>query len=131
MIPTESIIFLYKPSLHKFIKFNKLLWSLKDYLLLKKNSFMKIGTITLHFVLPSETLKEKRRFINSIKDKTRAKFNVSIAEIDLLDKINESIVGIAFISNDGNYTNQVVSSIVDYLEKEFIGLINDYSVEIL
>jgi len=92
---------------------------------------MKIGTITLHFVLPSETLKEKRRFINSIKDKTRAKFNVSIAEIDLLDKINESIVGIAFISNDGNYTNQVVSSIVDYLEKEFIGLINDYSVEIL
>jgi uncharacterized protein YlxP (DUF503 family) len=92
---------------------------------------MKIGTITLHFFLPSRTLKEKRRYLNSIKDKTRTKFNISIAEVGLLDNVSESIVGIAFVANDGNYTNQVVSSIIDYLEKEFPGFIIDYNVEIL
>jgi uncharacterized protein YlxP (DUF503 family) len=92
---------------------------------------MKIGTITLHFFFPSRTLKEKRRYLNSIKDKTRIKFNISIAEVGLLDNVSESIVGIAFVANDGNYTNQVVSSIIDYLEKEFPGFIIDYNVEIL
>jgi len=66
---------------------------------------MKIGTITLYFVFPSRTLKEKRRYLNSIKDKTRSKFNISIAEVGLLDNVSESIVGIAFVSNDGNHTN--------------------------
>lgn len=92
---------------------------------------MLIGTIQIHLFLPSRTLKEKRRIINSIKDKTRNKFNVSIAEIDFNDDHHNALIGIAIVGNDGNYLNSVLYSIIDFINSEFPSMISDYNIEIL
>ncbi|MFN4246050.1 MAG: DUF503 domain-containing protein, partial [Brevinematia bacterium] len=62
---------------------------------------MLIGTIQISLFLPSRTLKEKRRIINSLKDKTRNRFNVSIAEVGLNDDHRNALIGVAVVSNDG------------------------------
>lgn len=92
---------------------------------------MLIGTIQLYLFLPSRTLKEKRQIINSIKDRTRSKFNVSIAEIDFNDNHSNALLGIAVVGNDGNYLNSVLYSIVNFIEKEFPSMVSDYTIEIL
>ncbi|MGB9620949.1 MAG: DUF503 domain-containing protein [Brevinematia bacterium] len=104
---------------------------MKSHLSLSENENMLIGTIQLHFVFPSRSLKEKRRIINSIKDKTKNKFNVSIAEIDFNDDHNNALIGIAMVSNDGKHLNSVLYSIIDFLEKEFPGMLTDHHIEIL
>lgn len=92
---------------------------------------MLIGTIQIYLFLPSRTLKEKRRILNSIKDKTRNKFNVSIAEIDFNDDHHNSLIGIAIVGNDGNYLNSVLYSIVDFINSEFPSIVSNYTIEIL
>ncbi|MCX8028740.1 MAG: DUF503 domain-containing protein [Brevinematales bacterium] len=92
---------------------------------------MLVGIIQLHLIIPARTLKEKRRIINSIKDKTRNKFNVSIAEIDHNDSHSRALIGIAVISNDGNHINSTLHSILNYLDMEFPGLVNNYDIEII
>ncbi len=92
---------------------------------------MLIGTIQISLFLPSRTLKEKRRIINSLKDKTRRKFNASVAEIDFNDHHQNALVGIAVISNDGKHLNSVLYSILDFINNEFPSMISDYKIEIL
>ncbi len=55
--------------------------------------------VTLH--LPeSQSLKEKRRVLKSIKDRVRSGFNVSVSEIGEHDKWQAAVLGFAMISND-------------------------------
>ncbi|MCS7298379.1 MAG: DUF503 domain-containing protein [Spirochaetia bacterium] len=92
---------------------------------------MLIGTIRLHLYLDTKTLKEKRRIISSLKEKTRNKFNASIAEVDYNDDHSNAVIGIAVVSNDGNYLNSVLYSILDFINKEFPTIVGDYQVEII
>lgn len=92
---------------------------------------MLIGTIRLHLYLDTRTLKEKRRIISSLKEKTRNKFNASVAEVDLNDDHSSAVIGIAVVSNDGNHLNSVLYSILDFINKEFPTIVGDYQVEII
>jgi len=47
----------------------------------------------------ARTLKDKRRTLASLKDQLRAKFNVSVAEVDGLDCIRSATLGVAHVSN--------------------------------
>ncbi|MEN2997995.1 MAG: DUF503 domain-containing protein [Brevinematia bacterium] len=92
---------------------------------------MLIGTLQIHLSLPSRTLKEKRRIVNSLKDRTRSKFNASVAEVEYNDDCHNALIGIAVVSNNGNHLNSVLCSIIDFINAEFPGLMSDYKVEIL
>ncbi len=62
---------------------------------------MNLGVLTLDLSLPGcDNLKEKRHRLRGVIERTRGKFNVSAAEIGLLDHHRDSIVAIAMISND-------------------------------
>ena len=92
---------------------------------------MHIGVCTLHLrLLESRSLKEKRRAIKSIKDRIRNKFNVSIAEIDKLDKWQWATLGVAFVSNDVRLTNSTLSNIVDFINGTHTVELVDYEIEI-
>lgn len=92
---------------------------------------MLIGTIRLHLHLDTRTLKEKRRIISSLKEKTRNKFNVSIAEVDYNDDHGNALIGIAVVSNNGNHLNSVLYSIIEFINREFPTIVSDYQVEII
>ena len=92
---------------------------------------MHIGVCTLHLrLLENHSLKGKRRAIKSIKDRVRSKFNVSIAEIDGLDKWQWATLGVVCVSNDNRFANSVLSKIVDFVDGIRAVELVDYEIEI-
>ncbi len=94
---------------------------------------MTIGALVVTLRLPeNHSLKGKRRVVKSITAQVRSKFNVSIAEIDDHDTWQVATLGVSCVSNDGRYVNEVLSNVVNLIERargdaELV----DYEIEIL
>ncbi len=92
---------------------------------------MHIGICTLYLrLLEARSLKEKRRVIKSIKDRIGNKFNVSIAEVDKLDKWQWATLGTVCVSNDAGFTNSMLSNVVNFVEQTHLVELVDYEIEI-
>lgn len=60
-----------------------------------------VAALAVSFHIPaSQSLKEKRRVLKSIKDRIRNRFNVSVSEIGDLDKWQASVIGVCVIGTD-------------------------------
>ena len=93
---------------------------------------MHIGTLTITIYLhAAESLKDKRSVVKSLIETTRRKFNVSIAEVDDLDKWRRATIGVACVANDAQYVNRVLDKIVDELEGNPAIEIGEVALELL
>jgi uncharacterized protein len=80
---------------------------------------MHIGTLTVTIHLAEGfSLKDKRQVVKSLVETTRRKFNVSIAEVDDLDIWRRATLGIAVVSKDAKFCNQVLDKVLDYFETQ-------------
>lgn len=71
-----------------------------------------IGVLTLDIhVEESHSLKEKRHVVKSLKDRLRAHFNVSVAEIDGLDSWQHAVVAAVTVSSDRIRATQILSAV--------------------
>ncbi|HHY20043.1 MAG TPA: DUF503 domain-containing protein [Firmicutes bacterium] len=78
---------------------------------------MIIGTLTIRLYAPwVHSLKEKRMEVKSLIDKTKNKFNVSIAEIEGMDTHQIIVLGIGCVSNDTKYVNSVLDEVINFIE---------------
>ena len=75
------------------------------------------------------SLKEKRRYIKSLKDKIRQQFNASIAEIDGLNEWQKSVLAIVMISNERIYLEKQVAAIETLVLQVHDVQITDIKVE--
>jgi len=83
---------------------------------------MHILLITLELHIPlAHSLKDKRSYIKSLKDRISHRFNVSIAEIDFLDDWQRAMFGICIISNDKSYLDKQYS-LIESMVIDFSGL---------
>ena len=64
----------------------------------------------------SHSLKEKRMVVRSIKDRTRLKFNVAIAEVASQDSWQEIVLGFAVVANEKVFVRQMVQKIVGFID---------------
>ena len=64
----------------------------------------------------SQSLKDKRRVITSLKSRTRNKFNVSIAEVEHNESWQLATLGIACVSNSSRHADELVGAVVDFIE---------------
>jgi hypothetical protein len=79
---------------------------------------MNIGVCKIDLRIPeNETLKGKRMVVQSIIARVRDKFHVSVAEVDNGDMWQIATIGVCCVSNDSRHTNEVISRIVDFIEK--------------
>lgn len=93
---------------------------------------MRLGNCVIKIYIPDATsLKEKRSVLKGLKDRIRKKFNVSISEIDENDNHRVSVLAIATVANKNSYVNQVLSSVIAYMEKQKNLNILEYTTEIL
>jgi uncharacterized protein YlxP (DUF503 family) len=72
------------------------------------------------------SLKGKRQVIKPIIALIKNKYNVSVAEVEDNDLWQIATLGICFISNDRQYTDEVITSIINFInsgrfEVEIIG----------
>lgn len=93
---------------------------------------MIIGTCKIQLLADwCHSLKEKRMVVNRIIDRVSNKFNVSIGEIDDLDKHNSIILGIAVISNSRKHAESVLQSVINFIEGISEAYIVNIETEIL
>ena len=89
-----------------------------------------LGLVELH--LPDVgSLKDKRHVLKGLKAKVRARFEVSVAEVDHQDVWQRATLAIAYVSADARHANTVISKAMDFIEDNVAGRVIDTSVEIL
>lgn len=78
---------------------------------------MLIASCEFKLYLPGAfTLKDKRKTIKSLLQKSKNKFNFSAAEVDGQDYIQTAILGVAAVGNDYQYLQSVMDKYRDFLE---------------
>ena len=94
---------------------------------------MFVGLIKLNLTinLQISSLKDKRRIVKGIKDKLRNSFNISISEIDQLDKYYQAGLGISLVSNEKKTINTVIGRILNTMENMSSVTIENIETEIL
>ncbi|MCJ7605505.1 MAG: DUF503 domain-containing protein [Dehalococcoidales bacterium] len=94
---------------------------------------MNVGVAKVSLRLPENlSLKGKRQVLKSIISRVRNKFDVAVAEVDNNDNWYLMTIGISTISNDRRHTNQVLSNVVEFIEKaRFEAEMLDYEIEII
>ncbi len=78
---------------------------------------MIVGACRIILHLPdAHSLKEKRHVVKSIIARVHNQFNVSAAEVEDQDLWQRAVLGIAVVSNDTQHANEVLSTIVNFIE---------------
>ena len=75
-----------------------------------------VGLCTVELFIPeSQSLKDKRQVLLSLKDRLREKFNLSVAEVDGQDLWQKAVLGLACVANEGRYVNQVLDQALNVI----------------
>jgi uncharacterized protein YlxP (DUF503 family) len=77
---------------------------------------MIVGVLTAQLHLHGiNSLKEKRSIIKSLLGRLKSRFNISISEVDHQDEKSSAVVGISLVSNDTQFINKQLDSIIDFM----------------
>jgi len=80
---------------------------------------MLIGSLQIELHLPAAgSLKEKRFILKSLKTRIRNKFNISVAEVDYLDKWQRTVLGITCVANERRFLDETLAKVYNAVEKE-------------
>ena len=91
---------------------------------------LHIGTLQVRFILrQSRTLKDKRQVVQSIKDKLRGSFNVSVAEVDFMDDRQQAVLGIAMVSNDPAHLQGALQQILAALRSHPVAELAEHELQ--
>ena len=72
----------------------------------------------LTFYIPhADSLKDKRSVCRSLIDKTRKRYNASVAEVDTQDKHQILTIGVAVISGDASQAEHFMDEIIRFMEQ--------------
>lgn len=78
---------------------------------------MTVGVARVIFMLHEvHSLKDKRRIVKSLVEKSQNRFGVSVAEVADQDSHHRAVIGIAVIGNNGRVLNSVLDRIIDFME---------------
>jgi uncharacterized protein YlxP (DUF503 family) len=93
---------------------------------------MFVGVMKLGFHLPgARSLKDKRMVVRSFRDRVRARFDVSIAEIEHQDLHQRATFGVAVVSSDAGVCDEVLTSVASLANGVRDALLVDRKTEIM
>jgi uncharacterized protein YlxP (DUF503 family) len=93
---------------------------------------MRVGICKIWLRVPeSHSLKEKRKVVKSIIDRSKNRFNIAIAEVDALDAHQQAVLGIVSVSNDSRHLHRLLSNVVNFIEDTYLAELMDYEIEML
>ena len=76
-----------------------------------------LATLTIHLHLPTcASLKEKRGRIKPLISRLHREFNVSVAEVDLNDSWQETVIGCVMIGNDQAFLHSALQTVAKWME---------------
>ena len=75
--------------------------------------------LEITFTFSSDSLKDKRRILQSMMKKVSAKYGVSVAETGDQDVINQAILGMGIVSNSYAFAEKMLNQAVDFCEANY------------
>ena len=91
-----------------------------------------VGLCTIElFIADSQSLKDKRQVLLSLKDRLRQKFNLSVAEVDAHDLWQKAVLALACVSNDGRYVNQILDQALNLVRGQMVVEVVQSRIELL
>jgi uncharacterized protein len=92
---------------------------------------MVIGVCTVVLHIPgSASLKDKRRAVKSLKDRLHNEYNLSVAEVGDLELWQRATLGLAVVSGDAGFCDQVLAKAMDFIRRDNAVELLDYQTEI-
>lgn len=93
---------------------------------------MVVGVLEVRMAIyEAQSLKDKRRVVRSLKDRLAARHNISIAEVDDLDKWQVATFGVAMVANESRFVQSALAKIVDEFRACPHASLLDYDIELL
>ena len=92
---------------------------------------MLVASCEIKLYLPGvSTLKDKRKIVKSLLQKTKNKFNLAAAEVDSQDYIQTAVLGIAAVGSDYKNLQSLMDKYLDFIESFPEFLLTDFEVTI-
>ena len=80
---------------------------------------MIIGVLKAQMHLHGITsLKQKRSIVKSVIGRLKARFNISIAEVDHNDNKTSAVLAVAIVSNDTQFIDKQLDAIIAFMQKD-------------
>jgi uncharacterized protein YlxP (DUF503 family) len=93
---------------------------------------MIVGVSSIEIFFPeNHSLKDKRQAIKRIVEKTRAKFNISVMEVEQTNLWQRASIGFSIIGVKKNHVSSAIENVYKYVESLYIGTIIDTKTEII
>lgn len=93
---------------------------------------MFVGVLRLTFHVPhARSLKEKRSVVRKFRDRVRARFDVSIAEVDAQDLHQKAVFGVAVVSGDASMCDSILEQVARSAEVQENAVLAGRSTEII
>ena len=93
---------------------------------------MIVGVLKLSlFLRGNRSLKGKRHVTKKIKDRIKARYNVSISEIDASESWERFYIGISMIGDDGKFMDSVLNKIKTDIDALCLAEILDENIEFI
>ncbi|WP_456464989.1 DUF503 domain-containing protein [Persephonella sp.] len=81
---------------------------------------MFIGSIVFDLHIPySNSLKEKRMVIRSVKEKLKSKFNVSVSEVGDQNLWQSAQIAVVMVAPDQKQVEKVMQNVINFVEVNF------------
>lgn len=91
---------------------------------------MVVGICTIVIHLPfSQSLKDKRKVLKSLKDRLRGRHNISVAEVDSQDLWQRSVLGIAAVADGRAALERLFGLLLGEIEALIPGEIVDREID--
>ena len=93
---------------------------------------MFVGVLRLTFHIPAaRSLKEKRSVVRKFRDRVRARYDVSIAEIAEQDVHQRAVFGVAVVSGDAAVCDSVLEQVARAAETQEDAILTQRETEVI
>jgi uncharacterized protein YlxP (DUF503 family) len=91
-----------------------------------------VGVLRLTFHVPhARSLKDKRSVVRKFRDRVRARFDVSIAEVGEQDKLQLAVFGVAVVSGDRAVCESVLEQVARAAETQEDAVLTARATELI
>ena len=93
---------------------------------------MFVGVLRLTFHIPhARSLKDKRRVVRKFRDRVRARFDVSVAEVGAQDLHQRAVFGVSVVSGDAAVCDSVLEQVARAAETQEEAVLTDRVTEVI
>jgi len=92
--------------------------------------FVAVARLTLQ-IPESGSLKAKRQVLRRVTDRVKARFNVSVAEVDDNELWQRAVIGLSVVGNDRRHVNEQIDKIIHFVEEMYVAPLIGREMELI